>query len=304
MAAKKQKGLGRGLEALLGADSTALDSLGKTTAVGSLLEIPIEQLTAGKYQPRTQMDTDAINALAESIKQQGVMQPIIARATGPVSDRKYEVIAGERRLRAAKVAGLETVPIILKDVDDEHAAIMALIENIQREDLNPIEEARGLKRLLEEFALTHDQIASVIGRSRSATSNLLRLLNLAPNVQDMLLASRLDMGHARALLSLSIADQIQAANLIVAKGMSVREAEHLVNKGLHHESRTKKSTAVQNRDVARMEEALADRLAATVALRANTKGKGQVTVKFHDWEQFHGLLEKMGLQSLIEEQNK
>jgi len=304
MAVKKQKGLGRGLEALLGADSTALDSLGKPAAVGSLLEIPIEQLTAGKYQPRTQMDTDAINALAESIKQQGVMQPIIARATGPVSDRKFEVIAGERRLRAAKVAGLETVPVILKDVDDEHAAIMALIENIQREDLNPIEEARGLKRLLEEFALTHDQIASVIGRSRSATSNLLRLLNLAPNVQDMLLASRLDMGHARALLSLSIADQIQAANLIVAKGMSVREAEHLVNKGLHQESRNKKSTAVQNRDVARMEEALADRLAATVALRANLKGKGQFTVKFHDWEQFHGLLEKMGLQSLIEEQNK
>lgn len=300
MATKKQKGLGRGLEALLGADAQALDSLGTSEQATGLLELPIETLQAGRYQPRTQMDTDAINALAESIRQQGIMQPIIVRAVGGDRTMKYEVIAGERRLRAARVAGIEKVPVVIKAVDDEHAAVMALIENIQREDLNPIEEARGLKRLLDEFALTHDQIASAIGRSRSATSNLLRLLNLAKPVQEMLLEGRLDMGHARALLSLATADQIQAANLIVAKGMSVREAEHLVNKGLHETDRKKLSPPLRNGDVTRMEEALADHLGTTVTLKANNKGRGQVTLKFHDWEQFHGLLEKLGLQSLID----
>lgn len=301
MATKKQKGLGRGLEALLGADAKALDTLGTNSQSNGLMDMPIEKLQAGRYQPRTQMDTDAIHALAESIRQQGIMQPIIVRSVNTDNGSGFEVIAGERRLRAARVAGLQSVPVIVKEVEDEHAAVMALIENIQREDLNPIEEARGLKRLLDEFALTHDQIASAIGRSRSATSNLLRLLNLVQPVQDMLLDGRLDMGHARALLSLPGADQIQAANLIVAKGMSVREAEQLVNKGFDTAQKRKTTPAPQSRDITRMEEALADHLNTTVALKANNKGRGQVTFKFHDWDQFHGLLEAFGLQQLIDE---
>jgi ParB family chromosome partitioning protein len=302
MATKKTKGLGRGLEALLGADKAALDDLGATgTPLTGLTELSIEQLQAGKYQPRTLIDQDSIKALAQSIEQQGIMQPIIVRIVGESKDQRFEVIAGERRLRAAQLAGLTKVPVIIKDVDDEQTAIMALIENIQREDLNPLEEAKGLRRLLDEFAFTHDQIAGAIGRSRSATSNLLRLLNLVDPVQAMLLDGRLDMGHARALLSLEAADQIQAANLIVAQGLSVREAEKLVAKGLHTEKKRAHSPATANRDMERMQEALADKLGTSVVLRANTKGRGQVTFKFHDWEQFQGLLEKMSLNSLLDQ---
>jgi len=302
MATKKTKGLGRGLEALLGADKAALDDLGATgTPLTGLTELSIEQLQAGKYQPRTLIDQDSIKALAQSIEQQGIMQPIIVRIVGESKDQRFEVIAGERRLRAAQLAGLTKVPVIIKDVDDEQTAIMALIENIQREDLNPLEEAKGLRRLLDEFAFTHDQIAGAIGRSRSATSNLLRLLNLVDPVQAMLLDGRLDMGHARALLSLEAADQIQAANLIVAQGLSVREAEKLVAKGLHTEKKRARSPATANRDMERMQEALADKLGTSVVLRANTKGRGQVTFKFHDWEQFQGLLEKMSLNNLLDQ---
>jgi ParB family chromosome partitioning protein len=302
MATKKTKGLGRGLEALLGADRAALDDLGASgTPLTGLMELSIEQLQAGKYQPRTMIDHDSIKALAQSIEQQGIMQPIIVRMVGGAKDQRFEVIAGERRLRAAQLAGLTKVPVIIKNVDDEQTAVMALIENIQREDLNPLEEAKGLRRLLDEFAFTHDQIASAIGRSRSATSNLLRLLNLIEPVQAMLLDGRLDMGHARALLSLEAADQIQAANLIVAQGLSVREAEKLVAKGLHTQTKRSRTPTTTNRDMERMQEALADKLGTSVALRANAKGRGQVTFKFHDWEQFQGLLEKMSLNSLLDQ---
>ncbi len=301
MATKKQKGLGRGLEALLGTDASALDNLGHSPdGTSTVTVMSPDDLLTGKYQPRTQMDEQAIVALSESIRQQGVMQPILVRAVGTAGKKSFEVIAGERRLRAAQRAGLTEVPVIVRDVDDEQAAIMALIENIQREDLNPLEEAKGLRRLLDDFAMTHEQIAATVGRSRSATSNLLRLLNLAQPVQDMLMSGALEMGHARALLPLNAADQIQAANLIASRAMSVRDAEKLVAKGLHA---TKKRPQAQstNPDVVRMQNRLADQLGTVVALKASSKGKGQVTFNFHDWDQFHGLLEKLGLSDLINE---
>lgn len=297
---KKQKGLGRGLDALLGSDSNALDNITTAQASGAVKTLPVQKLQAGKYQPRTLMDDVAISALAESIRQQGVMQPLLVRAISG-SKAEYEVIAGERRLRAAIKADLKEVPVIIKDVSDDQAAIMALIENIQREDLNPMEEARGIKRLLDEFALTHDQIASAIGRSRSATSNLLRLVNLAQAVQDMLMDGSIDMGHARALLSLPAAEQIQAANLIVAKRLSVREAEQLVNRGLGQPKQKLATNSAVNQDVQRMQDQLADEFNTKVAIKANAKGAGQLTLSFHDWDQFQGLLEKMGLQHLIEQ---
>lgn len=296
---KKPKGLGRGLDALLGSDMDALDSLSEPLASPNMLRV--DQLQAGKYQPRSKMDDVAIAALAESISQQGVMQPLLVRRLPEGANTAFEVIAGERRLRAAIKAGLDQVPVIIKDVDDEQAAIMALIENIQREDLNPMEEAKGIKRLLDEFALTHDQIASAIGRSRSATSNLLRLLNLAQPVQDMVMQGALDMGHARALLSLEAADQIQAANLIVARGLSVREAEQLVARGVHQVQSKEVKRDNPNQDVIRMQDRLADEFGAKVMIKANQKGAGNLTLSFHNWEQFHGLLEKMGLKSLLDE---
>lgn len=296
---KRQRGLGRGLDALLGADSDSIANLGQTDASSAPpTRLSVDALQAGKYQPRTNMDDESIRALAVSIEQQGVMQPIIVRA---VDDPEigYEVIAGERRLRAARIAGLEFVPVIIKEVDDEQAAVMALIENIQREDLNPLEEARGLKRLLEEFAMTHEQIADAVGRSRSSTSNLLRLLNLAEPVQELLHRNEIDMGHARALLALSAADQIQLATHIVAKKLSVRETERLVNQGSTTTAR-KATKAGPSPDIVKMQDALADRLGAVVGLKANNKGSGQLTVKFHDWQQFQGILDKLALKDLIQ----
>jgi ParB family chromosome partitioning protein len=297
---KKQKGLGRGLDALLGADTHALDTLSDEVSVKATTSLPIEVLSAGKYQPRHLMDDVTIAALAESIRQQGVMQPLLVRRTtqGP---NQYEVIAGERRLRAAAKAGLQEVPVIVKEVDDEQAAVMALIENIQREDLNPMEEARGIKRLLDEFAMTHEQIANAIGRSRSATSNLLRLINLTDAVQDLLLQSKIDMGHARALLSLDAAQQVQIANLIVAKQLSVREAEQLVSKTLRQPTPKQALAKHVNQDVRRMQDQLADELGTAVKLVANQKGKGQLTLQFHDWGEFEGLLQKMGLKHLSDQ---
>jgi|UniRef100_UPI004047F890 ParB family transcriptional regulator, chromosome partitioning protein len=296
---KRPKGLGRGLDALLGADTNALDNLGQITTEVTPTQLPTDVLQAGKYQPRSMMDEESIKSLAASIQQQGLMQPIIVRRVKG-TENKYEVIAGERRLRAAKIAKLENVPVIIKEVDDENAAIMALIENIQREDLNPLEEARGLKRLLDEFALTHEQISDVIGRSRSATSNLLRLLNLASPVQEMLLRNKIDMGHARALLSLSAAEQLQIAHHIVAKSLSVRETEQLVNQGNKEAKGTTRKPLPPNADIAKMQNALADRLGTTVTLKATEKGKGKLTLDFHDWEQFQGLLDKLELKDLLD----
>jgi ParB family chromosome partitioning protein len=231
MVTKKPKGLGRGLEALLGpkVDDAAVAAANKKQ--GEPNTLPLTELVPGMYQPRTRMDEGALYELAESIKAQGIMQPILVRKLESGKNAgKYEIIAGERRSRAAKLAGLNEVPVLVRNVPNEAAAAMALIENIQREDLNPLEEAQGLNRLIKEFGLTHELAAQAVGRSRSAASNLLRLLNLANPVQTMLMAGDIDMGHARALLALDRATQITAANQISAKKLSVREAESLVKK--------------------------------------------------------------------------
>src|SRR5690606_997651 len=257
--AAKRKGLGRGLDALLG---TSLEPA-STTQDGELRQLPVEFLQRGRYQPRTGFDPAALQELADSIKAQGIVQPIVAR---PLGGTKYEIIAGERRFRAAHLAGLAEVPVLVRDVPDEAAAAMALIENIQREDLNPLEEAQGLQRLTREFGLTHEQAAQAVGRSRSAASNLLRLLNLAEPVQTMLMAGDLDMGHARALLALERAQQITAAHQIAARQLSVREAEGLVRRIGSEAAGAGAKPARQDkpRDLRRIEEELSDLLTAEV----------------------------------------
>ena len=233
MASKKPKGLGRGLDALLGSGL----NIGEEATKGSPTSISMEQLHAGRYQPRTRMDEGALNELADSIREQGVMQPILVRVSGSKDGKDtYEIIAGERRFRASQLVGLTEMPALIKDVDDQAAAAMALIENIQREDLNPLEEAQGIHRLITDFSFTHEQAAKSVGRSRSAVSNLLRLLNLAKPVQTMLVAGDIDMGHARALLAVDKAAQIALASEVVGKRMSVREAEKLVSRHVNQET--------------------------------------------------------------------
>jgi ParB family chromosome partitioning protein len=260
-------------------------------------------MVAGIYQPRTRMDEGALYELAESIKAQGVMQPILVRllASGENAG-KYEIIAGERRFRASKLAGLSEVPVLVRDVPDQAAAAMALIENMQREDLNPLEEAQGMQRLIKEFGLTHEQAAQSVGRSRSAASNLLRLLNLAEPVQTMLMAGDLDMGHARALLSLDRAAQITAANQIAAKKMSVREAESLVKKiGADFSLVTQKPKKEKARDLKRLEEELSDLLTAQVEIRVKKQVKrhgrveqmGEIAIDFGSLDALNGLIEKL-----------
>lgn len=303
MATKKPKGLGRGLDALLGADVPAIDSIGKVVATpeGPPSTLPISKMRAGKYQPRTRMDEGALGELAESIRTQGIMQPILVRSLGENAPGHYEIIAGERRFRAAQLAGLKEVPVLVRDVADENAAVMALIENIQREDLNPLEEAHGVRRLLDEFGLTHEQAAQAIGRSRSATSNLLRLLNLASPVQTMLLAGDVDMGHARALLGVDAATQIQLANLIIAKRLSVREAEKLVTRAAKEsDASTKKKPNGASRDLTRLEDALSDHLGTRVALKVGAKEKGQIVIDFHGWDHLNALLERQGLSGVVD----
>jgi len=300
MVTKKPKGLGRGLEALLGpkvVDSAPADSDSLPS------NLPLTELVAGQYQPRTHMDEGALYELAESIKAQGVMQPILVRrlAAGPDAG-KYEIIAGERRFRASKLAGLESVPVLVRDVPDESAAAMALIENMQREDLNPLEEAHGLQRLVKEFGLTHEQAAQAVGRSRSAASNLLRLLQLAEPVQTMLMAGDLDMGHARALLALDKAHQITAGNQIAAKKMSVREAESLVKKlGAEFALSPQKLKKDKSRDIRRVEEELADLLMAEVEVRVKKRLKrhgrieemGEIAIQFGSLDALNGLIDKL-----------
>ncbi|MCD0501559.1 ParB/RepB/Spo0J family partition protein [Bordetella petrii] len=302
MATKKPKGLGRGLDALLGADGPAIDNISKASAKpeGPPSTLPVTKMRAGKYQPRTRMDEGALNELAESIRTQGIMQPILVRALGD-DPGHYEIIAGERRFRAAQLAGLKEVPVLVREVADENAAVMALIENIQREDLNPLEEAHGVRRLLDEFGLTHEQAAQAIGRSRSATSNLLRLMNLATPVQTMLLAGDIDMGHARALLAVEAAVQIQLANQVIAKRLSVREAEKLVAKAAKEsETAPRKKTNGASRDVTRLEEALSDQLGTRVALKVGSREKGQIVIDFHGWEHLNSLLERQGLSGVLD----
>jgi ParB family chromosome partitioning protein len=302
MATKKPKGLGRGLEALLG--PRVEDSADATpTTPGQPASLLLADMVPGVYQPRTRMDEGALYELAESIKSQGIMQPILVRKLASGANAgKYEIIAGERRFRAARLAGLDSVPVLVRDVADEAAAAMALIENIQREDLNPLEEAQGLQRLIKEFGLTHEAAAQAVGRSRSAGSNLLRLLNLAEPVQSMLMAGDLDMGHARALLSLDKAAQITAANQIAAKKMSVREAESLAKKlGAEFNLVTQKPKKEKSRDVRRVEEELSDLLMAQVEVKVKKRIKrmgrieemGELTIQFGSLDELNGLIEKL-----------
>jgi ParB family chromosome partitioning protein len=301
MATKKIKGLGRGLEALLG--PTASDTAQSSADSGAPSVLLLDDMVAGVYQPRTRMDEGALYELAESIKAQGIMQPILVRrlSTG-ANAGKYEIIAGERRFRAAKLAGLSEVPVLVRDVPDQAAAAMALIENIQREDLNPLEEAQGLQRLIKEFGLTHEDAAQAVGRSRSAASNLLRLLNLADAVQTMLMAGDLDMGHARALLSLDKAAQITAANQISAKKLSVREAESLAKKiGAEFALVAQKPKKEKSRDLKRVEEELADLLTAQVEIRIKKTVKrhgrmeemGELAIAFGSLDALNGIIDKL-----------
>ncbi|MCM0608334.1 MAG: ParB/RepB/Spo0J family partition protein [Ideonella sp. WA131b] len=293
MVTKKPKGLGLGLEALLGPkvpDTPAAAPEGPPSV------LPLAALRPGVYQPRTRMDEGSLYELAQSIKSQGVMQPILVR---PVAEPgHYEIIAGERRFRAAQLAGLDEVPVLVKPVADEAAAVMALIENIQREDLNPLEEAQGLQRLVRDFGLTHEQAAQAVGRSRSAASNLLRLLNLAASVQQMLLAGDLEMGHARALLALPAAEQVMAAQEVAAKKLSVREAERLVARQTAGGASAAKGrpAAPKPRDIARLEERLADTLTAPVEirLRKGRAGAGEIAIAFASLDELDALLDKLG----------
>ncbi|MFZ2738992.1 MAG: ParB/RepB/Spo0J family partition protein [Burkholderiaceae bacterium] len=317
MVTKKPKGLGRGLEALLGpkvSDTTVDETASNTASPGLPASLLLDDMVAGTYQPRTRMDEGALYELAESIKAQGIMQPILVRrlsqaeglrrrTADAASERPvYEIIAGERRFRAARLAGLDRVPVLVRDVPDESAAAMALIENIQREDLNPLEEAQGLQRLIKEFGLTHEQAAQAVGRSRSAASNLLRLLNLAEPVQTMLMAGDLDMGHARALLALDRATQITAANQVATKKMSVREAERLVKKLAAEFSLVAiKPKKEKSRDLRRIEEELSDLLTAAVEIRVKKRVKragrfeemGELSIEFGSLDELNGLIERL-----------
>jgi ParB family chromosome partitioning protein len=298
MVTKKPKGLGLGLEALLG---PRVKDAGEAGAPADTTPhvLKLTQLQPGKYQPRTRMDEGSLYELAESIKAQGVMQPVLVR---PLGGGRYEIIAGERRTRAAKLAGLDEVPVLVKDVPDESAAAMALIENIQREDLNPLEEAQGLKRLTDEFGLTHEMAAQAVGRSRSAASNLLRLLNLTEPVQQMLMAGDIDMGHARALLPLDGAQQILSATEIVAKKLSVREAEKLVARASASSGRQAALLRTQHekpRDLQRIEHELSDALTAKVEIRVKKRTQrgeqGEIAISFGSLDELNGLLSKLGL---------
>lgn len=285
----KKKGLGRGLEVLLGGGG--IDMAQTVKIDGALDVLALNQLHAGKYQPRLRMDEGGLQELAASIRTQGVMQPILVR---PVAPDKYEIIAGERRVRAARLAGLETVPVLVRQVSDQAAAAMALIENIQREDLNPLEEAQGIQRLIDEFGFTHEQAAEAVGRSRSAVSNLLRLLNLAASVQTMLMAGDIDMGHARALLAVDAATQVTLAHHVVNKRMSVRETEKLVGRMAKAEP-TLKARAKEDggRDTRRLEEDLSDLLAATVRIKLGRRGRGQLLIDFGDLDALEGILARL-----------
>jgi ParB family transcriptional regulator, chromosome partitioning protein len=293
MAMKRPKGLGMGLEALLGpkvAEGPAPSSQAPHT-------LRLDQLKPGRYQPRTRMDEGSLAELAQSIKSQGLMQPVLVRPTG---NGVFEIIAGERRVRAAGMAGLDEVPVLVRDVPDEAAAVMSLVENIQREELNPLEEAQGLQRLIDEFHLTHDQAAQAVGRSRSAASNLMRLLHLSEPVQKLLMAGDIEMGHARALLSLTPAEQILCANEIVGKGLSVRDTERLVaRRAAGTEAPKRAAIAEKSRDIARLEEQLADRLTAPVEIRLKRRGasndRGEIAIAFRSLDELNGVLDKLGL---------
>lgn len=283
----KAKGLGRGLDALLGGGKAS-----GPVAEGILRDIPVSDLVPGKYQPRTRMDKSALEELAQSIKTRGIVQPILVRQLAP---GRFEIVAGERRWRAAQIAGMPTVPALVREIPDEQALGIGLIENIQREDLNAIEEATGIKRLIDEFKLTHESAAQAVGRSRAAVTNLLRLLDLAKPVQEMVMDAKLDMGHGRALLVLPKSKQVELAHQIVAKSLSVRETERMV-KLEAAPPRTEKTAFAVTADIRRLENELAEKLATKVIVKADRKGRGSVTIQFHSLEQLDGILERAALK--------
>lgn len=285
MAEAKKKGLGRGLDALF--DSA--EEIALPDGDYQLEHLSIEKIVPGEYQPRQSMDQGALQELADSIKEQGLLSPIIVR---PQDKDRYEIVAGERRFVAAGLAGLTEVPVIIRQLDDKKTLALALIENLQREGLNPIDEALGIDRLVKEFDYTHEQAAQAIGRSRAATTNALRLLNLAKEVQQMLRVGEIDMGHARALLTLMPVDQVQVAKEVAAKGLNVRQTEALVRR-LAEEKPIKPQVVIKTRDDLRLEEALADTLGAKVSLSANKKGKGKIIIEFANLEQLQGIVDKI-----------
>ena len=285
MAEAKKKGLGRGLDALF--DSA--EEIALPDGDYQLEHLSIEKIVPGEYQPRQSMDQGALQELADSIKEQGLLSPIIVR---PQDKDRYEIVAGERRFVAAGLAGLTEVPAIIRQLDDKKTLALALIENLQREGLNPIDEALGIDRLVKEFDYTHEQAAQAIGRSRAATTNALRLLNLAEEVQQMLRVGEIDMGHARALLTLMPVDQVQVAKEVAAKGLNVRQTEALVRR-LAEEKPIKPQVVIKTRDDLRLEEALADTLGAKVSLSANKKGKGKIIIEFANLEQLQGIVDKI-----------
>ncbi len=280
----KPMGLGRGLDALLSNDI-------ETTNAGADAQrmLNVSQLQPGKYQPRSYMDDAALQTLADSIKAQGIMQPILVREISP---DKFEIIAGERRWRASQIAGLQEVPVLVREIADESALAMALIENIQRENLNPLEEAQGIKRLIDEFAMTHEKAAEAVGRSRVAVSNILRLLTLSIPVQDMLMHGKLDMGHARALIGLDAGQQVLIANKAIQQNLSVREVENLVKK-LSDEVKAKGQKTTVNRDVLALQNTLSEKIGAVVSISANSNGSGTLKINYSSLDQLDDIVAKM-----------
>ncbi|WP_019605544.1 ParB/RepB/Spo0J family partition protein [Teredinibacter turnerae] len=304
----KRKGLGRGLDALLsnaGAAATgespqtvtemaAQITSPETSRDGTLKELPVEFLQRGKYQPRRDMHSEALEELAESIKAQGVMQPIVVR---PIADNRYEIIAGERRWRATQQAGLDTIPAVVRDVPDETAIALALIENIQREDLNPVEEAMALKRFQDEFELTQQEVADAVGKSRAAVTNLMRLLNLTTEVSKMLEHGDLEMGHARCLLTLEEGAQKRVARQIVAKGLSVRQAEALARRTQQEDASDGSDTETVDPDIKKLEEALGEKVGVPVMVQHSAKGKGKLVLKYNSLDELDGILAHLGYEN-------
>ena len=288
---KVRGGLGRGLDALLPQpEEDALSSSAPRSTLGQTAQIAIERLSPGEHQPRSRIRDEGIEELAQSIRAQGVIEPIIVR---PRAGDRFEIIAGERRWRAAQRAGLATVPAVVREADDKQAAALALIENIQREDLNPLEEARALKRLLDDYALTHEELAEAVGKSRTAVSNLLRLLNLSPAVCQLLDQGRLDMGHARALLPLAALDQEVVARRVIARRLSVRQTERLVRRMLSGDAATE---AAVDADARRLERTLSERLGARASIASGKDGKGRIVIRYASLDELDGLLERLGVK--------
>lgn len=298
----KKRGLGRGLDVLLNKtklptqeitqeNETGID---QSRGYGVIKEMPIEFLVPGLYQPRKVFDAEALETLADSIKSQGIIQPLVVREVTRDGQQKYEILAGERRWRASQIAALEKVPVLIQSMTDQEALAVALIENIQREDLNPIEEAEAIARFISEFELTHQEVGELIGRSRSAVSNVIRLLELAPKVQEWLLARKIDMGHARAILSLNHSQQIQMAELIIEKSLTVREVERLMKEGGQVNGKTK--PIKKDPDVVKLENDLSQLFGAKVGFQSDKKGKGKMTIHYDSLDQLDGILQKIGVQ--------